>query len=61
MLYDEFFTVEEIALRLKKSKEHVYQLIKSKKLKAYNVGLGEKPRYIIREQDYRRYLKTINK
>lgn len=59
--YETYFTVEEVAMRLKKSKGHVYWLIKNKKLKAYNIGMGDKPRYVISETEYRRYLATITK
>lgn len=53
--YDTVFTVEEVATRLKKSKAYVYQLIREGKLKTYNLSYGIKPRYVIRETDYRKY------
>ena len=57
MLYEEY-SVNEAAKRIGVSVQTTYKLIKSGKLKAENAGWGRTlPRYRIREDDLRQYLR----
>lgn len=56
--YENLFSVEDVAMRLKCTRYNVYALIRNGKLRAYNIGRGEKPRYVIFEKDYVAYKAT---
>ena len=49
--------VSEVAAQLKCDESHVQDLIRSRKLRAINIGLGKRPVYRVNRPDLEQFLK----
>lgn len=54
--YDDFYTIEEIANKLKISKMTIYRAIKSGELNPINIGTGDRKVYRISKEELSKFL-----
>lgn len=52
----EYLTLPQVAKRLQVSLRTVQRMVETKRLRATNVGLGERPRWRVRAEVLQRYL-----